>query len=151
MANSFAYRAEQKGLHFLSFLSPDVPSRLIGDPGRLRQMLVNLTGNALKFTDPGGNITISAIQDDHTVEISVSDTGIGIAEEHLPELFRIDTKYKRSGTANEPGTGLGLLLCKEFVERNDGSIQVESEIGKGSTFKITLPKASGKDAPNFIT
>ena len=114
-------------------------------------VLRNLLSNALKFTNPGGNITISATQDDHTVEVSVSDTGIGIAEGHLPELFRIDTKYKQSGTANEPGTGLGLLLCKEFVERNDGSIQVESEVGKGSTFKITLPKASEKDVLNFIT
>lgn len=111
----------------------------------------NLLSNALKFTEPGGNITISAIQNDLAVEVSVSDTGIGIAEKHLPELFRIDTKYKRSGTANEPGTGLGLLLCKEFVKRNDGSIRVESEVGRGSTFKITLPKSSEKDAPNFIT
>ena len=76
---------------------------------------------------------------DDLVEISISDTGIGIKPENLKKLFRIDFNYTSVGTAQETGTGLGLILCKEFVNRNNGEIWVESEFGKGSTFKFTLP------------
>jgi signal transduction histidine kinase len=72
------------------------------------------------------------------VEVSVSDTGIGIDAKHLPKLFQIDAKYQRKGTANEQGTGLGLILCKEFVERNGGEIQLKSDVGKGTTFTFSL-------------
>jgi signal transduction histidine kinase len=77
------------------------------------------------------------------VEISVSDTGIGISKENLPKLFRIDQVFKKEGTAGERGTGLGLILCREFVEKNKGKILVESELGKGTTFRFTLPGVSG--------
>jgi signal transduction histidine kinase len=83
---------------------------------------------------------VTAMQDERYVELTVLDTGIGIPEKNLPKLFQIETKYKRLGTAHEPGTGLGLILCKEFVEKNSGTIRVESEVGKGSTFRVTLPK-----------
>ncbi len=99
----------------------------------------NLIANALKFTDAHGTVTVSATQKAHDIAVSVSDTGIGIEKKHLPKLFRIDVKYKRLGTAHEQGTGLGLILCKEFVERNGGRIWVESEVGKGSRFTVSLP------------
>ncbi len=103
-------------------------------------VLRNLLSNALKFTSNGGTVDISARHDQQYVEVSVSDTGLGIAEEHLPKLFRVDAAYKRRGTADENGTGLGLILCKEFVERHGGRIWVESEEGHGSRFTVSLPR-----------
>ncbi len=100
----------------------------------------NLISNALKFTRAQGTIEVCATPNGRYIEIAVSDTGIGIPEEALPKLFRLDARYKQIGTANERGTGLGLLLCKEFVERHGGSIWLESEAGKGTTVRFTLPK-----------
>ena len=100
----------------------------------------NLLSNALKFTYSGGTIAVAATQDQHNVTISVTDSGTGIPAEALPKLFRIDIKYKQRGTDHEPGTGLGLILCKEFVEKNRGKIWVESEEGEGSTFYVSFPK-----------
>lgn len=99
----------------------------------------NLLSNALKFTQPQGTIDISATQNGRYVEVAVSDTGTGIPEECLAQLFRIDARFKRLGTANEQGTGLGLILCKEFVERHGGRIWVESEVGRGTIVRFTLP------------
>jgi len=102
----------------------------------------NLISNAIKFTPENGTITITATMDDLQVEITVSDTGVGISYENIPNLFRIDTSVSTKGTSNETGTGLGLILCKEFVEKHTGKIWVESEIDKGSKFKFTLPITS---------
>ena len=102
----------------------------------------NLLSNALKFTSSGGTVHLSARRNQQHVEVSVSDTGIGIAAQHLSKLFRIDAKYKRPGTAQEKGTGLGLILCREFVEHHGGRMWVESDVKKGSTFKFTLPHES---------
>jgi signal transduction histidine kinase len=99
----------------------------------------NLISNAIKFTPEGGTITVNAIETDKMLSISVKDNGVGMPEEVLGKLFRIDTKHTTKGTANEKGTGLGLILCKDFVEKNRGTIWVESEIGKGSTFFFTVP------------
>ncbi len=110
------------------------------DFNMVNAVLRNLISNALKFTNTGGTVEVSAKQDGMYVEVSVSDTGIGIAKEHLPKLFRIDARYKRLGTAREKGTGLGLILCKEFIEKNGGKIWIESEVGQGSTVKFTLPR-----------
>ena len=103
-------------------------------------MVRNLTSNALKFTPADGSIDLSAEQREHEVEVSVSDTGVGIPQKYIPQLFRIDIKYTKTGTAGEVGTGLGLVLCKELVERNGGRVWIESEVGKGSRFRFTLPK-----------
>jgi signal transduction histidine kinase len=85
------------------------------------------------------------MQNERFLEVSVSDTGIGIDQEDLPKLFRIDEKYRDSGTDGEMGTGLGLILCKELVEKSGGKIWAESKIGKGSIFTFTLPnKPAGK-------
>ncbi len=103
-------------------------------------VLRNLLSNAIKFTGEGGTIEFTAVEQGNFVLVAITDTGIGIGEKYLSKLFRIDEQYRRAGTANERGTGLGLILCKEFVERNGGRIWVESEAGKGSTFTFTLPK-----------
>jgi signal transduction histidine kinase len=100
----------------------------------------NLIVNATKFTDTNGEITICAIEKEHFVEISIKDTGIGLSPEIITKLFDIDEIISLEGTVNETGTGLGLLLCKEFVEIEGGKIWVESNLGQGSEFKFTLPK-----------
>jgi signal transduction histidine kinase/uncharacterized protein HemY len=99
----------------------------------------NLTNNAIKFTHPEGVITISASEKNESVEICVSDNGVGIEQEVINKLFRIDESYSTKGTNNETGTGLGLILCEEFVEKNGGKITVRSQVGKGSDFVVTLP------------
>lgn len=108
------------------------------------QVFNNLISNAVKFTGDGGVITISAApsQKSRFFEFSVKDTGIGIKEENLKKLFGIDAKFSTEGTAGEKGTGLGLSLVKEIVEKHGGTVWVESEYGKGSEFKFTLPVAS---------
>jgi signal transduction histidine kinase len=99
----------------------------------------NLLSNAIKFCNQNDRIIISANDFDNKVEITVSDTGIGINEEDQEKLFRLDTTFTSIGTADEKGTGLGLILCKEFVEKNGGTIKVSSNEDKGSTFTFTLP------------
>jgi signal transduction histidine kinase len=105
----------------------------------LKAILRNLVTNAIKFTKSGGSININAEKNSENVLISVSDNGIGISPEYLTKLFDISEVISTKGTANEIGTGLGLLLCKEFVEKHGGKIWVESVVGKGSEFKFTLP------------
>jgi signal transduction histidine kinase len=99
----------------------------------------NLVSNAIKFTNNGGTIIIDAKEDSGVVIISVSDNGIGIMPEKLSTLFDISQRQTTKGTDEETGTGLGLILCKEFVEINGGKIWIESEYGKGSDFIFTLP------------
>ena len=112
---------------------------VFADVDMLKTVLRNLVSNAIKFTNNGGAININAKQIDSNVTISVSDNGIGIAPDDLAKLFDISEVLTTKGTAGETGTGLGLLLCKEFVEKHGGKIWVESEVGKGSDFKFTLP------------
>jgi signal transduction histidine kinase len=112
---------------------------VFADIDMLKAVLRNLVSNAIKFTNNGGAINISAVQTHSNILISVSDNGIGIAPDNLTKLFDISQVLKTTGTAEETGTGLGLLLCKEFVEKHGGKIWVESEVGKGSEFKFTLP------------
>ena len=102
-------------------------------------ILRNLLTNAIKFTHPNGKIIVSALNKDNFLEISVADTGVGIDPKHIHKIFRIDSKFSLLGTNKEKGTGLGLILCKEFVEKQGGTIWVESELGKGSKFTFTLP------------
>jgi two-component system sensor histidine kinase/response regulator len=106
-------------------------------------ILNNLISNALWFTDKDGEVKVSANVMEHFVEVAVSDTGIGISEQNIRKLFRIDKKFKKSGTAGEHGTGLGLILCKELIGMNGGEIWIESEVGQGTTFRFTLPRRSG--------
>jgi signal transduction histidine kinase len=106
----------------------------------LDTVLRNLISNALKFTHKGGKIQIAARPNGTHVELAVADTGTGIPAKDIPQLFRIDVKYTNVGTAGEEGTGLGLILCKDLIERNGGRIWVESKLGKGTTFTMRLPR-----------
>lgn len=100
----------------------------------------NLISNAIKFTPRDGYITVSCTQSGDYYQISVADTGIGIHEEDFPKIFRLDCSYSTLGTENEGGTGLGLVICKEMVEKNCGELSVESTPGKGTVFTFSLPK-----------
>ncbi len=114
---------------------------VIGDRNLLRTVIRNLILNAMKFSERGGEIRLESKEAGGCIEISVCDDGCGISEETLPFLFVIDKKTSTAGTEGEPGTGLGLILCKEFVDIMDGEISAESKKGEGSSFRFTIPKA----------
>jgi PAS domain S-box-containing protein len=122
---------------------PTGPRNLYADIDMLRTILRNLLSNAIKFTRKGGEIIIRAEEDSDNTVISVSDNGIGISPDIQKRLFNISEVHTTKGTAEEKGSGLGLLLCKEFVEKHGGIIWVESKVGKGSTFLFSLPKFTG--------
>ena len=109
------------------------------DKNMISTVFRNLLTNAIKFTPQKGRINVKAEKGNGSVTVSISDTGVGMTEEKMQKLFRIDSKVTSVGTNNEKGSGLGLILCKEFVERHNGKIEIESEQGKGSTFSIMLP------------
>lgn len=111
----------------------------VADPNMLSTIFRNLISNAIKFTPNGGTITVSACQKSNDVECSVSDTGVGIPQKLLTGLFDLKVNPSSHGTAGEKGTGFGLVLCKEFVEKNGGEIRVESEEGTGTSVYFTLP------------
>jgi signal transduction histidine kinase len=119
----------------------DVPDGLVtfADRNMVTTIIRNLITNAVKFTHKGGCITVSAAEKDGLIEVSVEDNGIGMEEDIKNGLFRIDKHQTTKGTENEKGTGLGLILCKEFVEKHGGNIWVESTKGKGSKFFFSLP------------
>jgi len=124
-------------------LDVDFPPELMvtADQNMLHSIVRNLITNAIKFTDNGGAVKVKArSHEGNTVLISIQDNGIGMDEERLKNLFRMNINVSRPGTNNEPSSGLGLLLCKEFVEKHGGKIWAESEVGKGSTFYFTIPK-----------
>jgi len=110
------------------------------DENMIKTVIRNLISNAIKFTNPGGNVRIWASNKEEVIEVIVADSGVGIPPESINKLFHLDESVKTRGTSGEQGTGLGLLLSKEFVELNDGKIWVESETQKGSQFHFTLPK-----------
>ena len=121
----------------LNYSQTDV--EVFADEDMLKTILRNLISNAIKYTNSNGEITISALQNQNTIEITVSDNGVGMSEEVRNTLFDIDSNITTTGTANEKGSGLGLILCKEFVEKHGGEIWVKSELGKGSAFTFSLP------------
>jgi len=110
------------------------------DRHMITTILRNLVSNSIKFTGRNGSIILDAVEEDDNVIISVSDTGIGISEENISKLFRIDSTYSTKGTEKEKGTGLGLIISREFAEKNNGSLFVKSTLGKGSTFFLSLKK-----------
>ncbi len=109
------------------------------DKNMLSAIIRNLVSNAIKFTNPGGSVSIDARLKNEMVEIAVADTGIGIDEGTISKLFNVEKSISRKGTANEEGTGLGLLLCREMIEKHGGKIFVESQLGKGTKFTFTIP------------
>ncbi|MGC8781841.1 MAG: response regulator, partial [Anaerolineae bacterium] len=157
-AEAFASRAREKGLPLVTFVAPEIPRYLVGDGGRLRQVLVNLLSNAVKFTERGEitvNAALAAEDEMHiTVEFAVSDTGIGITPEARRRLFIPFTQADGSTTRRYGGTGLGLVICKRLVEMMGGQIWVESEPGQGSTFTFTARfgrsgRAETDERPSF--
>jgi signal transduction histidine kinase/CheY-like chemotaxis protein len=142
--------AQSKRLELLAYCSPEVPAGLRGDPGRLRQVLLNLAGNAVKFT-PEGEIVVRAqlesrTDDSVTVRFEVADTGIGIAEDNRARLFEPFTQADSSTTRRYGGSGLGLAICRQLVAAMGGSLGVLSEPGKGSTFWFTVPLGIAHDS-----
>ena len=138
-----AARAHEKGLTLVCEIAPDVPSDLVGDPTRLRQVLLNLLGNAIKFTE-SGEVSLRVTPDaDSSVptalRFTVSDTGIGIPAEKLGRVFERFTQADSSTTRRFGGSGLGLTISKRLVELMGGRIWVESEVGKGSVFSFAVP------------
>ena len=129
--------ALQKSITISRKLPHNTP--VCADKDMLSTILRNLISNAIKFTNPGGHITIAAVQQQHELEISVIDNGVGIHKDLVDKLFRLEESFSTAGTLKEKGTGLGLILCKEFIEKHEGRFWVESELGKGSTFHFTLP------------
>jgi len=142
ISDTMARRAQEKGLELLFHVRPDVPVVLKGDPGRLRQILINLLGNAVKFTQQGEIIleirTVSAKDEKAVLKFSVSDTGIGIPKEKLEHVFESFSQADGSTSRNYGGTGLGLTISRQLVELMGGSLTIESEQGKGSTFSFTV-------------
>jgi signal transduction histidine kinase/CheY-like chemotaxis protein len=141
MANLVPAKARAKNLEFLFATDPDIPLTLVGDPLRLGQILLNLTNNAVKFTEQGEIVVsaelVSKTPDKATLRFFVRDTGIGMTAEQAARLFQPFTQADTSTTRKYGGTGLGLTICKRLVEMMDGDIRVESEPGKGSTFIFT--------------
>jgi signal transduction histidine kinase len=141
MNDILAVRAQQKQLEYACVIEPEVPSKLRGDPGRLRQVMTNLMGNAIKFTEMGEvTIHVSAVSEtaeDAKLRFAINDTGIGIPSNRVNALFEAFTQADSSTTRRYGGTGLGLTISKRLVELMGGVIGVETEMGKGSTFWFT--------------
>ena len=148
---TLAMRAHDKGLELVCDIAPDVPMNLVGDPGRLRQVIVNLIGNALKFT-ARGEVVLRVTEERqipgaNMLHVSVSDSGIGIAADKLNSIFEAFSQEDSSTTRKYGGTGLGLTICARLVDAMGGRIWVESEIGKGSTFHFTVELRRDAAAP----
>jgi len=141
-AVSFVTQATKKGIELLCHIDPEIPAYIIGDPMRLRQILVNLIGNAIKFTEKG-QVVVDVKTEERKgnraiLRFCVSDTGIGIPREKQAKIFESFTQADGSTTRKYGGTGLGLTISKQLVEKMGGRIWVESEIGKGSNFYFTI-------------
>lgn len=128
----------------------DEPVYIIGNPDRVEQLLINLTENAIKYNKPGGSVTVQVFANENEANVTISDTGIGIAEEHLPRLFERFYRVDKGRSRQMGGTGLGLAIVKHIVKSMGGEIEVQSKLGEGTEFLITLPLAS-KEQPGKET
>lgn len=131
--------AINKNIEIIVDINEEINFNVIGDENMLKTVIRNLISNAIKFTNTNGAIRIKAEKDINQTIITVTDNGIGMTKENIVKLFKLEESYSSNGTENEKGTGLGLLLCKEFIEKHRGKIWVESEKGNGSTFYFSLP------------
>jgi signal transduction histidine kinase len=130
--------AVQRGIHLRAQMSR-VTLPVLCDRGRVLQVLVNLVGNAIKFTQPGGSVSVRTSKHGKEARVAVSDTGPGISAEGLPRVF---DRYWRAGETTAKGTGLGLYISRGIIEAHGGKIWVESTLGQGSTFTFSLPLAT---------
>lgn len=147
-----APQAQEKNLELITLIDSEMPLQLLGDPLRLRQILSNLVGNAIKFSE-NGNIIVRAqlvqtLDTQIEIKISVSDPGIGLSTEQQHDLFKPFTQADTSNSREHSGTGLGLSICKGLIERMDGSIGVDSQPGKGSTFWLQLKLGLNRKDPD---
>lgn len=132
--------AEEKNINLISEVEKSV--FIYADKDMINTVLRNLVSNAVKFTKPKGSVIVNADSKDGTVTIRVEDTGVGMSGENVDKLFNLEELHSTKGTKGEKGTGLGLILCKEFLDKSGSKIEVESVIGKGSVFKFELPVAT---------
>lgn len=130
--------AREKDINIIVLIEEDI--EVYADLNMLDTVIRNLISNAIKFSYENGKILILVDIEENYCKVSVKDTGVGIKKENLNHLFSIDSSFSTRGTKNEVGTGLGLVLCKEFVEGNGGSISIDSEYGEGSCFSFTIPQ-----------
>lgn len=135
-------QAESKDISVINLIEPNL--KVYGDANMLLTIFRNLTSNAVKFTYPGGKIILNSERVNDYTEVLVTDTGIGIPENILQRLFRLDDKITSIGTENEKGFGLGLILCREFIQKMGGEISADSEEGRGSVFRFTIPNRESK-------
>ena len=126
-----------KKIQFQKIIEDNI--EVFADYEMIQVVIRNLVSNAIKFTPDGGSIILKVSGNGNMANISVIDTGTGIPDEIKRDLFKMDKTITEQGTSGERGTGIGLLLCKDFVEKNKGQISVESILGKGSEFRFTLP------------
>ncbi|NPA67361.1 MAG: HAMP domain-containing histidine kinase, partial [Chlorobi bacterium] len=132
--------ADAKGVNLIDEVTENSEElKVFADKSMIATVLRNLISNAVKFTPSGGTVRISAKLEDDNLILKVADTGVGIKESDIPKLFKADLNFSTFGTRNEKGTGLGLVVCKDFIDKNNGTISVKSKVGKGSVFTITLP------------
>jgi signal transduction histidine kinase len=129
--------ASLKSIQIINTLNQEIT--IHADKSMIGSVLRNIISNAIKFSNPGGDIKISTQERENEIIFSISDNGIGISQEDQSRMFRIEENFSVKGTQNEKGTGLGLILCKEFIEKHGGKIWFESEEGVGTTFYFTLP------------
>ena len=141
VTESLESRATQKNITVASRIAPELPA-VFADDGRIRQVLLNLVDNGIKYTNPGGHVVIAARASDGLVKVTVSDSGIGIAQEHIERLterfYRVDASRSRS----QGGTGLGLAIVKHILSAHGGRLLVQSKPGGGSTFSFSLPTSA---------
>ena len=139
--------ANGKGISILNNIPLDL--LLYADGNMLKTVLRNLISNSIKFTHKGGRITLSSVESKEGIKISVTDTGVGMTKDVASKLFEISSSCTTKGTLNEKGSGFGLVLCHVFIEKHEGMILVESELGKGSVFTFVLPVVNKKNTTSI--
>jgi signal transduction histidine kinase len=134
-------QAHLKNISIHNKIAPQI--ELLADPNLLKTILRNLISNAIKYSESGGSIQLSLIEDENNTRIALKDNGIGMSQSQIDNLFKMSVNNSTKGTNNEKGTGLGLYLCKEFMDKHQGRIEIESTLGVGSTFHLIFPKQIG--------